>query len=300
MKLHDSAKLITSYHERGYMIIRKFVTSLSISAVLNFTVNAQNEDAENCKDHPMFNRMPDFYINECIEKKFDAYSFIIENSTESDSKTQTVEGKFYEYTYYLNEDAEEPSALEIFRNFENALKEINATIVAKVVEHNNSYSFITAKITRDNNETWVNINADGPEYRLVIVEKQLMEQVIKAQEMLKALNKDGFISLNILFDTGKSTIKKESQTLIDQLYELLKNNSGLKVSIEGHTDNTGTPDGNKILSVSRAEAVLKALVSKGIDKSRLSSKGWGQEKPVADNKTEEGRAKNRRVEIVKK
>ncbi len=248
----------------------------------------------------MFNRMPGFYISECIEKRFDAYSFIIENSTESDGKTQTVEGKFYEYTYYLNEGAEEPSALEIFRNFENALKEINATIVAKVVERNNSYNFITAKITRDNNETWVNINADGSEYKLVIVEKQLMEQVIKAQEMLNALNKDGFISLNILFDTGKSTIKKESQTLIDQLYELLKNNSGLKVSIEGHTDNTGTPDGNKILSVSRAEAVLKALVSKGIDMNRLSSKGWGQEKPIADNNTEEGRAKNRRVEIVKK
>jgi outer membrane protein OmpA-like peptidoglycan-associated protein len=278
----------------------RFLASLSISVLCFFTVNAQNEDAENCKDHPMFNRMPEFHINECAEKRFDAYSFTIENSTESEAKTQSVEGKFYEISYYLNEGAEEPSALEIFRNFENALKEIHAVIVAKVVENNNSYSFITAKVVKDNNETWVNLNANGPEYKLVIVEKQLMEQVIKAQDMLKALNTAGFISLNILFDTGKSTIKKESQPLVDQLYELLKANNGLKVSIEGHTDNTGTVEGNKTLSVSRSQAVLDALVSKGIDTTRLSSKGWGQEKPVADNKTEEGKSKNRRVEIVKK
>ncbi|HEX2957796.1 MAG TPA: OmpA family protein [Chitinispirillaceae bacterium] len=278
----------------------KTFVSLSVPLLFFITAYAQNEDEEGCKDHPMFNRMPGFYINECSEKKFDAYSFTIDNSTESDAKTQTVEGKFYEITYYVNENGEEPSALEIFRNFENALKEINATIVAKVVEQNNSYSFITAKIAKNNCETWINVNAGGPDYKLVIVEKQLMEQVIKAQEMLKALNTQGFVSLNILFETGKSTIKKESQTLVDQLYELLNTSTGLNVSIEGHTDNTGSIESNKTLSVSRAEAVLNALVSKGINKARLSSKGWGQEKPVADNKTEEGRSKNRRVEIVKK
>ncbi len=74
----------------------------------------------------------------------------------------------------------------------------------------------------------------------------------------------------------------------------------LRVSIEGHTDNVGDPAANKKLSSDRANAVMNALIAKGIDKSRLSSVGWGQEKPVADNGTDEGRAKNRRVEIVKK
>jgi outer membrane protein OmpA-like peptidoglycan-associated protein len=72
------------------------------------------------------------------------------------------------------------------------------------------------------------------------------------------------------------------------------------VSIEGHTDNVGTASSNKTLSENRAKSVLDAIVARGIEKSRLSAKGWGQEKPIGDNKTEEGRAKNRRVEIVKK
>jgi OOP family OmpA-OmpF porin len=74
----------------------------------------------------------------------------------------------------------------------------------------------------------------------------------------------------------------------------------LRLSIEGHTDNVGTPQNNKVLSENRAKAVMNAVASSGVDASRLTSVGWGQERPVADNRTEEGRAKNRRVEIVKK
>ena len=81
---------------------------------------------------------------------------------------------------------------------------------------------------------------------------------------------------------------------------MLNSNASLKISIEGHTDNVGDAVSNKKLSNDRAKAVMDALVAKGIDKTRLSSLGWGQEKPVADNRTEDGRTKNRRVEIVKK
>ena len=80
---------------------------------------------------------------------------------------------------------------------------------------------------------------------------------------------------------------------------MLKANPSLKVSIEGHTDNVGSGPANQTLSENRAKAVMNAISSKGINKTLLSSKGWGQTKPVADNKTDEGKAKNRRVEIVK-
>jgi outer membrane protein OmpA-like peptidoglycan-associated protein len=126
-----------------------------------------------------------------------------------------------------------------------------------------------------------------------------MKQEITSNDILTALNNDGRIALYINFETGKSDIKPESQAIVDQISEMLKSNPSLKISVEGHTDNVGTSATNKTLSENRANAVKNALVTKGIDKSRLSSKGFGQDNPISDNNTEEGKAKNRRVEIVK-
>jgi outer membrane protein OmpA-like peptidoglycan-associated protein len=100
-------------------------------------------------------------------------------------------------------------------------------------------------------------------------------------------------------ETGKADIKPESQNIVVQIAEMLKANPDLKVSIEGHTDNTGTAAGNKTLSDARAKAVMKAVAAGGVEAGRLSAKGWGQEKPLADNRTDEGKTKNRRVEVVK-
>jgi outer membrane protein OmpA-like peptidoglycan-associated protein len=118
--------------------------------------------------------------------------------------------------------------------------------------------------------------------------------------MYEALGKDGFIALYINFDTGKSDIKPEAQGTIDQIAALLKGHADLKVGIEGHTDNVGTPAANKTLSEQRAKSVAAAVAKTGVPADRMTAVGWGQEKPVADNRSEEGRGKNRRVEIVKK
>jgi OOP family OmpA-OmpF porin len=118
--------------------------------------------------------------------------------------------------------------------------------------------------------------------------------------MLDAINKNGFIALDIHFDTGKSTIKPESEPIIEQIVQLLKDNGDLKLSVEGHTDNVGDARSNLMLSEERAKSVVAALTKAGIQGSRLSAAGFGQDRPVADNRSEEGRAKNRRVELVKK
>ncbi len=136
-------------------------------------------------------------------------------------------------------------------------------------------------------------------YQLTLLEMEAMKQEIIANDILDALNKDGFIALYINFETRKSTIQSESQEVVNQVAQMLQANASLKISIEGHTDNVGNPASNKSLSENKAKAVMDALVAKAIDKSRLTSKGWGQDKPVADNRTEDGQAKNRRVEIVK-
>ena len=103
----------------------------------------------------------------------------------------------------------------------------------------------------------------------------------------------------VQFDTGKSTIKKASDQLLDNVFQVLKDHPELvKLEVQGHTDTQGLKGANQLLSKNRAEAVKKALVKRGIDAKRLTAKGYGQDKPIASNDTEEGRTKNRRVQFT--
>lgn len=118
--------------------------------------------------------------------------------------------------------------------------------------------------------------------------------------MLNALLTDGkFVTYGITFDVNKSTLKPESMGTINQIFALLKENKDIKLEVSGHTDSDGGDEQNLQLSQQRAEAVVKQLVSMGIDASRLTSKGYGETKPIADNNSFEGKAKNRRVEFKK-
>jgi outer membrane protein OmpA-like peptidoglycan-associated protein len=108
-----------------------------------------------------------------------------------------------------------------------------------------------------------------------------------------------FITYGITFDVGKSTLKPESMGEINRIVTLMKENPTLKFSVEGHTDSTGSAATNQTLSEARSQAVVDKLVSLGIAADRLKAAGKGQSSPLADNGTDEGRAKNRRVEFVK-
>jgi len=115
-----------------------------------------------------------------------------------------------------------------------------------------------------------------------------------------ALDTDGrIVTHGILFDTAKDTIKPESLPTLKMILGLLNDDPGLKFSIEGHTDNQGNKGINQPLSEKRAGAVKKWLAGKGIDPSRMMTKGFGDGKPIDSNSTAEGRANNRRVEFVK-
>ncbi|OQP55950.1 flagellar motor protein MotB [Niastella yeongjuensis] len=102
---------------------------------------------------------------------------------------------------------------------------------------------------------------------------------------------------NIFFESGKFDLKDESTIELDNIFQLMKENPTLKIQISGHTDNVGKAADNLALSNNRAQAVVKFLVSKGIEQARLTFKGFGATQPVADNATEEGRAQNRRTEL---
>jgi OmpA-OmpF porin, OOP family len=102
---------------------------------------------------------------------------------------------------------------------------------------------------------------------------------------------------NVFFDTGLSTLKPESYKALNDLFEVLKMKPTMIIEIDGHTDNTGTAELNQTLSQNRADAVRNYLIKKGIVSSRLTAKGFGDTLPVADNSTDEGKAKNRRTEV---
>lgn len=102
---------------------------------------------------------------------------------------------------------------------------------------------------------------------------------------------------NIFFDYDKSVLRPESETELNNVVDVLKNNARIKVEISGHTDSRGSDEYNKNLSHARAKTIVEYLIEKGIDKARLTYQGYGEENPVADNDTEEGRQLNRRVEF---
>ena len=244
------------------------------------------------------NRMSNFLIGEC-SNNFDAVDF---NLVAGGATIITKEGTKTTIRYDFNAESgqQKPSVLQILRNYESASKKIGGTTVFL----NTGEAIAVFKILKNGKEVaWIKLECGGNDsndfYVLYIVELAAMNQEITSTDMLTALNTDGHISLYINFETGKSEVKPESQPTVDQIVELLKANPSLRISIEGHTDNVGTPAANKTLAESRAKTVMNSCIAKGIDKGRLTAKGWGQEKPVADNSSEDGRARNRRVEIVK-
>ena len=141
--------------------------------------------------------------------------------------------------------------------------------------------------------------------RNVIIAKGAVElydrnaQDVSAVE--KAIQETGkFVTNNILFDTGKATLKQESMIEIMRVADYMKKNPTARFEVQGHTDNQGSDKINDPLSQQRAEAIVKALEGLGVDGFNLKAVGKGSHEPVADNKTEEGRAKNRRVEFIKR
>jgi outer membrane protein OmpA-like peptidoglycan-associated protein len=102
---------------------------------------------------------------------------------------------------------------------------------------------------------------------------------------------------NILFNSGKATLKAESYSELNKLVRLLLENSSVRIEVSGHTDNVGSASLNKRLSRSRAESVKNYLQSHGVDAGRIEFQGYGFDRPIAPNDTPEGRAANRRVEI---
>lgn len=275
--------------------MRKLFPMLMALTLAAVPAAAEQTDTRGCADHPLFTRMATYWIQGCTQKDFDAFEFVVG----AKGKKQSVEGALWKANYYPQATAKSTaSALQILRNFENAAKSLGGEAV--FVDKNQE----TLRVARDGKEYWVDVRADHTgKYWMVIVAKQAMAQTIEANADVFAdnLKTSGHAAVyGILFDTGKADIKPESAQAVGEIAKLLKADGGLKLHVVGHTDAVGGVESNLKLSEARAAAVLQALVKDhGIAAARLRAFGNGPFAPVATNDTEEGRAKNRRVELVK-
>lgn len=251
------------------------------------------QDVEGSTDHPLLSRMPGFYIGEYTGHDFDSY----ESGYIDTGKDHVWEGKYTNISYYLKEGSPEPSMTAIVRNYENAVKKIGGTVIAK------GDRYVEAKVQKNGGTTYVHVEAfnDGSLYNVIIVESKAMEQsvVADANALSASIAESGKVAVyGILFDTGLAVVKPASGPALDEIAKLLTQHASLQLYVVGHTDNVGALSANLKLSADRADAVVKALVTRGVAASRLKAAGSGPYCPVAPNTTEEGRAKNRRVELV--
>jgi OmpA-OmpF porin, OOP family len=234
-----------------------------------------------------------------------------------------VEGR-YENRHFMNSDVN-LSDLAAQRNYEAAIKALGGVKVSTMLPTNpvmlaqdnndlgdlvvnklrvamspDSYDYYL--IRKPEGNVWIGLFVGGGYTQIITVTEGDMKTVVgfvKADEMQKALDEKGRIALYLNFDTDKAVVRQDDQQVIEEIDKLLAKSPALKISVDGYTDNVGDETHNQQLSKQRAEAVVAALVAKGIDQARLQAQGFGASQPIADNASEEGRSKNRRVELVR-
>ncbi|MDI6623453.1 MAG: OmpA family protein [Brevundimonas sp.] len=235
---------------------------------------------------------------------------------------RAVEGKVY-MSMIEPEDDQQFSRLELQRNIEavinraGGIKISQAPVTTEAINalgdqtisdttagtgdiYNNEVA--TYVIRRADKTIWVHFDAGNSSAGLTVAETAplvVTAGLLPADQLRRELEADGRVAIQVNFAVDKADILPESRGQIDAVLALLRDQENLRLGVEGHTDNTGSAAHNRALSEARARSVVAALTGAGIAVNRLEPRGFGPDRPVADNDAEAGRAKNRRVELVK-
>jgi flagellar motor protein MotB len=284
------------------------------------------EDTEGSKDHPLISRYPGAVINGYSQKEFNEFELPLSKVADGKyARTQHVEGKVTGIHY---DSPSSRSALEIYRNYDAALQRAGfQTLFACAPKacgdqppgdafpvdgsfgnYSDQTRYLAAKLSRPQGDVyvalWVYDSGFDVKQFLCVVESKAMESglvTVSAEGLAGDIQRTGHASVyGIYFDTGKADVKPESDAALKEIAKLLQQDAQLKLYVVGHTDNQGALDMNMDLSKRRADAVSMVLAGKyGVTAARLRALGDGPSAPVAPNDTEEGRSRNRRVELVK-
>ena len=256
-------------------------------------------DEEGCKDSKLVSRMTGCRLESCQVREFDARDLPISRySIELGQRPmKEFEGAVEELRYVCSPKT---ASLQIGRNIENALKAAGFKIVFGGREDDRYlvYAEKGAQIVH------VEAEPSNEHFRYtqtaVLRTAMAQEVVADAGSMAAAIDKSGAVAVyGINFETGKATLEAGSESVLGEIVKLMKDRPDWKFEVQGHTDNVGQKGANLTLSDQRAKAVAAWLTKNGIEASRLLPKGYGDTAPVAENTSDEGRAKNRRVELKK-
>ena len=277
------------------------LTSFLLLAILWPAVAAHAQepgvDEEGCKgkDSALLSRMPGCGLYECEKKEFDSFDLVF--NKDGDAQAHEGAGERLKYICVAT-----TSPLQLLRNTEAAVRKAGYTVVFSGKHPNNDNPAFTSR----KGAQWISVQTsmfnEFPTYELTTVLEQAMAQQISAtaQAMSDAIAKSGKLDVyGITFATGQAAITPASDAVLNDVLAVLTANADWKLRIEGHTDNVGDKAANLRLSNARAGAVAAWLAGKGIDAGRLSTAGLGDTQPVGENATEEGRARNRRVVLVR-
>jgi len=261
--------------------------------------------AQETKEHPLIRPFPGSVLAENMSKhnNFDACDFYYLNEKTKKREKKTIKGEYWKLLYEVRTKSGQRvtniSTEEFLENYRVAAKEKGGQVVWE------DRGIVVLTIPReDGGMTWLKVQPSanlGQQYLCIVDEKPFKKSLtFGPAEMKEALDKDGRVQLyGILFDVDKATLKEDSVKQLQHVVTLMKDNPGLTLEVQGHTDDQGADDYNLNLSQHRAQTVVTYLTLFGIDAGRLAPRGYGESKPVEPNTTEEGRARNRRVELVK-
>jgi outer membrane protein OmpA-like peptidoglycan-associated protein len=248
-------------------------------------------------DFHLLGHLPQTTPRAPVKTNYDEVSFDVADG--AGTKPVKVRGYHYKMIYDLPSDRH-ISGLESQLNYRAVLKDLGAQIL--YADPSGEPGLTTARINDGGKTVWISVTSNAAVTVDTLEEKpfQLTVKPPQATDMKTALDRVGHVTLYINFDFNKATLKPDAAPIIAQIVALLKANPDLNLSVEGYTDGVGLHDYNVKLSQARAAAVVAALEAQSIAAGRLTSTGYGPDKPIAPNDTDAGRAKNRRVELVKK
>jgi outer membrane protein OmpA-like peptidoglycan-associated protein len=257
-----------------------------------FAQGRPDADAPNCADSKALPRLLMCRIDNCESKDGDHRDIQIREDDKGEPITNPVDGNSRAVMY---ECPEETTVADVIHKADIALRAFGFDVPYQFVDKEGA-------LTAHKGDVWVTVEAASHFYTLTEVTATApdFDSIVDAPSMLEALEKNGKAPLyGITFLPGRADIAPESVIALGEVAALMRDNPEMRLRVEGHTDSTGAKAANQILSVKRAQAVVDNLVNRGLKRMRFEVAGMGDTDPVADNSTEAGRTRNRRIQLVK-